>query len=1607
MKLSTFRQDHHARPFRYRTPSPPSRSFIEPLSPIHHSASGVEAPAQWPLTENSRNTFNPPNYIGDHADAAQHRQSHKLQDSMDAFASIALSTTPGWPSHNKRYCPATPPSQEYSRPIEQSAERPAKRARSEKLPSPTWVRAQSNTASRPATSYESLPDNRTMEAELLLNFSHSARFSAASTALLSHHHNYEAAHPVTKFSQAEQGSCRTPVRDCLARSSSHGLECQPDIMDVGMEQSPQGSIGDAPVPSSNPCVETLETTYPPGNPSYDLRHQLIEASNLRENFVTPSPTELAQTIATLYQPQSSETGPRRGKEFPDSDGSLNQQEHNLSHGRGVGYPEDAMAIPEHGTTLEKLHKQESIAVPSPSVQNGQNIAYDYWPSMLATTVEQSMFNAHNHSNHVAEQRGACNRQSNTDTGAQLSADLGLDKAPHAPEPAICAACNFTRNSASVDTDTDSTSWISCDGCKSWFHFACAGFKSEREVRAVDKYRCRNCKRIHGPTTFVRKSARAHTAIDYAGLNQGVIKTSDERPEHHYIKPIKDGTINIQPEHFARMRPELVTAEHFEKGNGMKEPIVIPAELNPRPKPAGFAGPSVHNLPEHLGDANTLEDWFLRDPECLNVPDHGQDALDMVVPHNLTVRKVAELYGPEEKIEVIDVKSQNGEGKKWNMRRWADYYENVSKKIVRNVISLEVSQSTLGRLIRRPQIVRDLDLQDSVWPAELQAKGEFPRVQFYCLMSVADCFTDFHIDFGGSSVFYHILKGKKTFFFIPPKEKHLKKYEEWCMSPAQNWTFLGDQTKECYRVDLSEGDTMLIPAGWIHAVWTPEDSLVIGGNFLTRLNYSMQLRIAQVEKATGVARKFRYPHFQKIQWYTAIRYLESDSLPASVRSALEAGGLFHRQYPAYHDFNTWGENSRSGVENYHARYYSQPELEGLPDLIRYLLRTALIDSGEITEGITTDARNAVRKSIPRGFGEPLEIVKSFAIWCAWKRGNEPIPHWALIDAVRDNGVPELAAKLSGAALRGVECEATLQASRRHSARNQVQQTLLPSRETKLILDVDMQSDQPRPSQGIDSEPLPIESTTANRTSFADVETQRHLGTSVPKDPKRRKSASGPGTGSHKKTACKACRQRRRACKHKTDAQSQTPSWPQVTPAVVGNQASIASHLTATAKAYPEANTSHFVLFDTVLNAAPVLSQHSPEVSSANITEHPEPTVEAPIKGDILKATIHGPRQDSSADISPQEAADPHAAPNGPNAIDSKPSTATQGRGRSKACNECRRSKAGCPPLTELILWLIMILQRRCLHDEHGHEDPIKVRDAAQPRSAKRRKLEGDNRDTLMGSESHESEISQHGVPLKGLTSSMTFPPLENQESALMAVMVADVMLGNLGVSGGPASIAANAPQPLHRLNDCIESGPAQPSPDIAEVSTEDQSTQSTPEQDVEKRQTLAQGSIGIEGRDIMQQATTTPLDPLKYEMPIDMDSGGSFEQPAVSSLVSPPASPHDESEQANTVADPKRTYSGSSSRHSSRHATQTQRFTPESGPIRRDSSSSVVLDALATAEGKSVGMSSPTSAGQAPNSAQKRTKARLHSETVADEESLKLIRALQAQDYGLRRRGRAW
>jgi hypothetical protein len=44
-----------------------------------------------------------------------------------------------------------------------------------------------------------------------------------------------------------------------------------------------------------------------------------------------------------------------------------------------------------------------------------------------------------------------------------------------------------------------------------------------------------------------------------------------------------------------------------------------------------------------------------------------------------------------------------------------------------------------------------------------------------------------------------------------------------------------------RVELGAGETLFLPSGWLHAVFTPVDSIVFGGNFLHSFNSGMQVR----------------------------------------------------------------------------------------------------------------------------------------------------------------------------------------------------------------------------------------------------------------------------------------------------------------------------------------------------------------------------------------------------------------------------------------------------------------------------------------------------------------------------------------------------------------------------------------------------------------------------------------------------------------------------------------------------------------------------------------------------------------------------------------------
>src|SRR5579859_5835670 len=110
--------------------------------------------------------------------------------------------------------------------------------------------------------------------------------------------------------------------------------------------------------------------------------------------------------------------------------------------------------------------------------------------------------------------------------------------------------------------------------------------------------------VHPPP---RKSERSHANIDYTSLNLG--DTTNILPDQHAYNAFFEGDAprRFAPDKFVRLKGSELTKEWAER-TGCKEPVVVLVEES--------------------------------------------EGMGMVMPVDLTVRKVAEMVGEDEKVEVI-------------------------------------------------------------------------------------------------------------------------------------------------------------------------------------------------------------------------------------------------------------------------------------------------------------------------------------------------------------------------------------------------------------------------------------------------------------------------------------------------------------------------------------------------------------------------------------------------------------------------------------------------------------------------------------------------------------------------------------------------------------------------------------------------------------------------------------------------------------------------------------------------------------------------------------------------------------------------------------------
>ncbi|XP_030746234.1 histone lysine demethylase PHF8-like [Sitophilus oryzae] len=359
--------------------------------------------------------------------------------------------------------------------------------------------------------------------------------------------------------------------------------------------------------------------------------------------------------------------------------------------------------------------------------------------------------------------------------------------------------------------------IQCDSCKDWFHSSCSNFREWKTIE-IDKYHCPRCNPIIGPSIY--KPINNSHRHDYWDANATHKPVQTGTPA--FIQELRTRHFILADEILVKM-PGYELTEEFLKSKGFSNPILV----------------------EH------------------------KEGLDMIMPpENFSYIDVLKLIGDDKEIDVIDVCRQANV--RMTLAEFVEYFDNNDRTRIFNVVSLEFSNTGMTHIIEPPLIARKLDWANTIWPDNCEGR---PQVQKYCLMSVKDSYTDFHIDFGGTSVWYHVLKGEKIFFLVKPTPANLALYSQWMTSTNQSETFFGDQVDQCFKCHVKQGQTMFIPTGWIHAVYTPTDSLVFGGNFLHSLNINMQLNCYEIERKTKTERKFQYPNFIMINFFAATKLLE--------------------------------------------------------------------------------------------------------------------------------------------------------------------------------------------------------------------------------------------------------------------------------------------------------------------------------------------------------------------------------------------------------------------------------------------------------------------------------------------------------------------------------------------------------------------------------------------------------------------------------------------------------------------------------------------------------------------------------------------------------------
>uniref|UniRef100_A0A7E5A0S8 JmjC domain-containing protein n=1 Tax=Panagrellus redivivus TaxID=6233 RepID=A0A7E5A0S8_PANRE len=478
-----------------------------------------------------------------------------------------------------------------------------------------------------------------------------------------------------------------------------------------------------------------------------------------------------------------------------------------------------------------------------------------------------------------------------------------DSSSEAPsDDRVCSKCHLEDI---IDDAATSTLWIQCNSCGNHYHQICVKIE-EYKANLIAEYHCCACEPTVGPSTL--KKVLLNHRYHFDALDE------------------------------ANLKPQVGTKQWIE------EFVNSEASVQSCPLDVMTVYATGHSFHENF---NEDKEW--RNPIMIK----EADGLKMQLPDSeFDIHKLYDLIGGDEVISVIDVYAQRSS--KMSFKSFYERWTESPRRRLYNMLSFEFSHTKLMNMVRAPDMMHRLSWVHKFWPEQSLnsddiVNGDYeadmhldhvtkrPDVSMFCLLGMGGSYTEFHIDFGGSSVWYHVFQGQKIFYVVKPTEQNLKRFEKWTKNGNRSETWFGDclPKTDIYRVIINPGETVMIPSGWIHAVYTPVDSMVFGGNFLHDLNVVKQLRVYKIEQSCNYDDNFMFPNFELCHWYAAEALAERltsatddpETLPSHIILGLKALHkalvVWNDQSPCHSRFSGVIRTIENGLRKYTKQRKSTP------------------------------------------------------------------------------------------------------------------------------------------------------------------------------------------------------------------------------------------------------------------------------------------------------------------------------------------------------------------------------------------------------------------------------------------------------------------------------------------------------------------------------------------------------------------------------------------------------------------------------------------------------------------------------------------------------------